>query len=374
MGRKSRMKIKQSKARRKRRPKRAVYPMVSIATPTMDRRPFIKLLKTMILNQDYPLDKIEWVIIDDGKDKIGDVIAGMPLKVVYQHYDFKIPLGKKRNMINDIATGEFIVNMDDDDYYPPTRIRHAIDELNRTKKPLAGCSVTYTYFAKTGKVLKMGPFGPNHGTAATFAYRRDFGVEHRYNDEKLMSEERDFLDSYRIPMVQLDPLKTMVVIAHTQNTIDKDQCFGYILNKNQVAQVDTPITEMILDPALIEYYDTKLINDLAEYEPGNDLEKPEILLQRNKALYTRLDTQGRNIFHMQNQIADLQKTISVLKSLLKRQNGAEYTTKPTTVKTYGQLLPPSVSDDEDETSEDEDLVDIPMGYNYATLTPIDLSC
>ena len=38
-------------------------------------------------------------------------------------------LGAKRNFMHEKARGEFLVYMDDDDYYPPCRIRHAIETL-----------------------------------------------------------------------------------------------------------------------------------------------------------------------------------------------------------------------------------------------------
>ena len=50
------------------------YPLVSICTPTFNRRPFIENMFTCFRNQDYPKDKIEWIIVDDGTDKIQDLI------------------------------------------------------------------------------------------------------------------------------------------------------------------------------------------------------------------------------------------------------------------------------------------------------------
>ena len=45
-------------------------PLVSICTPTFNRRPFIKAAIECFKHQDYPLERMEWVIIDDGTDKI----------------------------------------------------------------------------------------------------------------------------------------------------------------------------------------------------------------------------------------------------------------------------------------------------------------
>ena len=49
-------------------------PFVSVCTPTFNRRPFWNQCIKNFLNQDYPLNKMEWIIIDDGSDKIEDLV------------------------------------------------------------------------------------------------------------------------------------------------------------------------------------------------------------------------------------------------------------------------------------------------------------
>ena len=60
---------------------------------------------------------MEWIIIDDGTDKIKDLVQDIP-NVKYFAYDEKMPLGKKRNLMHEKSEGDIIVYMDDDDYYP----------------------------------------------------------------------------------------------------------------------------------------------------------------------------------------------------------------------------------------------------------------
>ena len=49
-------------------------PFVSICTPTYNRRPFIESMFECFRHQTYPRDKMEWIIVDDGTDKIEDLI------------------------------------------------------------------------------------------------------------------------------------------------------------------------------------------------------------------------------------------------------------------------------------------------------------
>ena len=53
-------------------------PFVSICTPTFNRRPFIPFAIKCFMNQDYPKEKMEWIIIDDGTDKINDLVSNIP--------------------------------------------------------------------------------------------------------------------------------------------------------------------------------------------------------------------------------------------------------------------------------------------------------
>ena len=54
-------------------------PFVSVCTPTYNRRPFIPYTIQCMLQQDYPQNKIEWIIIDDGTDLIEDLVINLSL-------------------------------------------------------------------------------------------------------------------------------------------------------------------------------------------------------------------------------------------------------------------------------------------------------
>ena len=51
------------------------YPFVSICTPTFNRRPFIETMFKCFHNQTYPKSRLEWIIVDDGTDKIKYLIV-----------------------------------------------------------------------------------------------------------------------------------------------------------------------------------------------------------------------------------------------------------------------------------------------------------
>ena len=79
-------------------------PTVSICTPTYNRRSFIPLLIQVVKNQTYPHNLMEWIIIDDGEDKVEDLFEKVKfINVKYYKYDKKMKLGKKRNLMHSNA-------------------------------------------------------------------------------------------------------------------------------------------------------------------------------------------------------------------------------------------------------------------------------
>ena len=259
-----------------------VKPFVSICTPTFNRRPFIPIMFECFRNQTYPKDRIEWIIIDDGTDKIKDMIdaANIP-QIKYFPYDTKMTLGKKRNLMHDKTSGDILVYMDDDDYYPPERIEHAVDMLSKSKALCAGASELYVYFNSLNQMWQCGPYGPNHATAGTFAFKRELLNKSRYNETACLAEEREFLHGYTIPFVQLEPAKTILVFSHEHNTFDKRKLlqnphpdFMKISDKT----VDKFIRKE--NEARVKQFFTKDMDIvLRDYAPGDPSNKPDVLKQ-----------------------------------------------------------------------------------------------
>lgn len=200
-----------------------LFPFVSICTPTFNRRLFIPILIKCIEHQTYPKDKIEWIIVDDGTDKIFDIVCNLKfVKIKYVRLERKMSLGKKRNICHRYCVGKIIINMDDDDYYPEERISHAVNTLRNSPNALcAGSSIMFTYFSHINKIYKFGPYGKNHSTAATFAFKRELLLKTAYDDYSCIAEEKFFLKNYTIPFVQLDSMKTILVFSHPYNSFDK---------------------------------------------------------------------------------------------------------------------------------------------------------
>tara|TARA_B100000530_G_scaffold79784_1_gene48274 strand:+ start:821 stop:1909 length:1089 start_codon:yes stop_codon:yes gene_type:complete len=253
-------------------------PFVSICTPTFNRRPFFPYIIKCIEYQDYPKDKIEWIIIDDGTDKIKDLVSHLPY-VKYFEYDTKMSLGKKRNLMHKKSKGEILVYMDDDDYYPVDRVSHAVETLLSHSEALcSGSSEIFIYFKHNKTVYKFGPYGPNHATAGTFAFKRKLLEISSYDDNAAIAEEKQFLKNYTIPFVQLKPEKTILVFSHEHNTFDKRKLLENP-HPDLVKKTDKSVEEFIKDDDMRNFYMNEVDNILKDYEPGRPTMKPDVLTQ-----------------------------------------------------------------------------------------------
>lgn len=202
-------------------------PFVSVVTPTYNRRNFIPYLIQCYEQQAYPLANMEWIILDDGQDKVGDLFTKAAttipnIKYIAMPEDEKLTIGEKRNKLNDAARGDIIIAMDDDDYYPPERVQHVVQKFKQNPKiDLAGSSEIYMYYSDVKEIYKFGPYMPNHATNGTMGWRASYAKTHRYDETVTHAEEKSFLEEYKHPMIQLDPFKVMLVMSHSENTFDK---------------------------------------------------------------------------------------------------------------------------------------------------------
>ena len=305
------------------------YPRVSICTPTFNRRPFIPTMFECFRNQTYPKDRMEWIIVDDGTDRIKDLVESSGIsQIKYFEMPKKVSLGEKRNYMHSKATGSIIVYMDDDDYYPPERVSHAVEKLMDNKHALcAGSSEIYIYFKHIKKMIQFGPYGPSHATAGTFAFRAELLEQTRYQDHAAVAEEREFLKGYTIPFVQLDPMKTILCFSHEQNTFDKRKLLENP-HPDYVKESSKKVTDFIClekEAAIKKFFMEEIDPLLEKYEPGNPRMKPDVLKQiaeiekdRDKMMQEEMAKSGQIMLNQPGK-APVPMTMQQIADLLSKQ-------------------------------------------------------
>ncbi len=232
-------------------------PFVSVITPTYNRRRFIPAAIACYKHQTYPHTRMEWVILDDGTESVEDLFKeaakSLP-NIRYIRHEEKLNIGAKRNILNKEAKGDIIVCMDDDDYYPPERVAYAVRSLrSKPKVELAGSSELYYYFSDLKEIWRIGPWPANHTTAGPLVYKRSYARTHSYDESLQKAEEPSFLEYYKHPTIQMDPMKCMLVICHSENTHSKKQMISSKLDPLP-KKTSLKLKDFIKEPALRDFY------------------------------------------------------------------------------------------------------------------------
>jgi GT2 family glycosyltransferase len=199
---------------------------VSVITPTYNRVDFIRRSIEVYRQQTFPKELMEWIILDDGTEPVEAILLDeaedIP-NIRYERLYEKHTIGSKRNILNQLASAPIIISWDDDDYYCPDRIQMIVNTFKRNPNvELVGSSQMYFYFNDDKTVWSLGPFGPNHSTNGPLAYRASYPKTHSYNENVIKTEEPSFLSNFTEKMIQLDPMKAILVMVHVKNTSEKD--------------------------------------------------------------------------------------------------------------------------------------------------------
>lgn len=116
-------------------------PVISVIIPVYKVENYIARCLQTILKQSYK--KLEIIIVDDGSPddsiQIAKEIVGDDPRVQFI-YKENGGLSDARNYGLDVATGEFIVFVDSDDYVEPNYIKNLYKNISRTQADIAMCS------------------------------------------------------------------------------------------------------------------------------------------------------------------------------------------------------------------------------------------
>lgn len=276
---------------------------VSICTPTYNRRPFLPGIIDCVQRQTHK--NFEWVIVDDGSDAVGDLVAHLPF-VTYVRIPEKIPLGKKRNIMHQHAKGDILVYMDDDDFYPATRVQHAVERLEANPEVLvAGSSAMHIYFHHIQKIVLFGPYGKWHATAGTFAFRKELLLQTGYTDSDVTGEEKAFLKNYSFPLVQLDPMHCILVFTHDYNTFDKRTLLDNP-EKTIMKHTELKVSDFIPDATQAHFY-TTLQDQLKKFDARNSIVVNGRTLKGSE-IAQFVSQQQAYIKHLEQKVKDLKKS------------------------------------------------------------------
>jgi glycosyltransferase involved in cell wall biosynthesis len=195
-------------------------PSVSCIMPTYNRRVFVPHAIRYFLRQDYP--HTELIVVDDGSDAIGDCLPNDP-RIRYLRLNQRLTVGAKRNLACAQARGDIIVHWDDDDWYPPWRLRVQAAALREHNAEVCGSGQLYYFDAAAGRAWGYHYTGrPNTWVAGnTLAYLKSYWHRKPFADVQVGEDTRFVWDGRPRGLCDLANPSLCVAMIHAGNVSPK---------------------------------------------------------------------------------------------------------------------------------------------------------
>ena len=224
-------------------------PNVSVVTVTYNRKNIFPMAVRNWELFEYPRNKLEWVIVDDSDD--GSKLSGLlPKTTNIKYYRLKttgrLSIGQKRNFGVKNATNDYIVFMDDDDYYYPCSVYARIALLLKYPKyDLVGVTdldiydVVNNFSAKVrGSLI----------SEASMAFKKSFWEEQNFPDKfNTLGEGYPFTKDRRNRIIKMPSCFNIIALTHWSNYTQHGRSYDKFKN---VAKKDNILSVLDLQTKL----------------------------------------------------------------------------------------------------------------------------
>jgi hypothetical protein len=189
-------------------------PLVSIITPTYNRSRFFKV--ALFIWNSLTYENREWIIVDDG-----DELIDLPKdpRIIYLKLDSRLNIGVKRNIAVENSSGDYILCMDDDDFYPANIIENRLSTLGDYDCSYSSAIACYNIIRGISFINTPPLYDPPHKrvSEATLFFKRGFWLERGFPTQKTLGEGEEFIEGRYQKCKELDWLGTIISLIHTDN-------------------------------------------------------------------------------------------------------------------------------------------------------------
>lgn len=213
-------------------PKGAQAPKVGVITVTRNRAAWWPNMVRNVTQQEWPIDRYEWIIVDSGDEgqSLVEDVEKLRAKagrfvIRYVRAEGATPsIGAARNAAVREASSDadVFVTMDDDDHYPPSSIsRRVAWLLASADRQAIYCSALPMYdvtrYISAMNVPPLDEPAENRVSEATLTFRREFWNAKPF-PEVSMAEGQGFLEGRIQVTAEVPPTGIIVSFIHTGNT------------------------------------------------------------------------------------------------------------------------------------------------------------
>jgi GR25 family glycosyltransferase involved in LPS biosynthesis len=204
------------------------FPKVSIITPTYKRRKMFSMALRNFDNFIYPKNNLEWIIVDDSPEtetsdeSVRDLIPrDKRIKFIKMTCPENEPMtiAMKRNIAVSNASHDYIMHMDDDDYYPPESILARMKILLKYKNNGIECVGstligTYNIINNTSSMSMDGPISLSE---ASMGYTKKFWEKRPFDELCVKGEHKYFCEQRLEKIIDIPYSFILIAINHRNN-------------------------------------------------------------------------------------------------------------------------------------------------------------
>jgi hypothetical protein len=207
-------------------------PFVSLITVTKNRKDFVSMMTHQVCKLEYPRDRLEWILVDDSDDiadfdymctAIRSQVKGLSFKPFHLSPKNKHTISYKRNHAIEYSKGEYIANIDDDDFYFPqsviTKVKYLV-QRHPQKRCIGNTELPVYNMMEDTSILTQ----TNHLPEASMVYHRSFWEEGKYA-EHVEGEGYPFTVNRRDQLLDIPYLFSMIAVNHGKNVTGKTRLY-----------------------------------------------------------------------------------------------------------------------------------------------------
>jgi len=251
------------------------YPKVSILTPSYNRRKFVPLITYNLLNMDYDKSKLEWCILDDGKEPLftPETLEETrktlsPLKINYKYETQKRDIGVKRNALVKSSKNKICVMMDDDDIYFPSYIKHSVETLKKHNVGLVGSNhMLFIYPNHNYNMSKIECQAKRQIHEATMCFTKKYYNSMPGFTKSSLGEGAKMIDNNEKNSAYTNITNCMICFCHDGNSFNKEQFYKYRVN---MKLKNPKIFELLEEISGIKYDPNKKDEEDKEYKEDEE--------------------------------------------------------------------------------------------------------
>ncbi len=197
-------------------------PQVSCIMPTKNRATFVVKAIQHFFKQSY--ENKELIIVDDGNQAVDKLIPSNLSNVKYIKLSSHHSIGQKRNIANELASGDVIIHWDDDDWMAKDWIATQVNALLISKGDITGITNAY-YFDPKNQLAWLYSYPQTERLwvlGGSLCYWKTFWRNNQFKHSSI-GEDADFLWTKNAKIIRPHQnYSGYIGFVHSDNTSPKD--------------------------------------------------------------------------------------------------------------------------------------------------------